>query len=557
MRVAGVAFVVICFASVCFAFEGIHDLVTMEQDTRAGVPYQWSIVREATKSESIDLIIPMKTKNFHMLDSILADVSTPSSPNYGKYWSKERVNKFLAPPQENFDRVFAWLLFHKISDFEILADRFVKVHTTIGDAEKLLSVVFHELQHDATGYSVLRSINHYKVPHAIAEVIQVVGGVIRIPKLPRKLNLIPGGTTNPEVIQQMYNITIPASSTGNLQAVASFLGQYYSPSDLTDFEKEFSLPLVPIAETYGPNDSSDPGIEASLDVQYLLGISNCSIPTWVISTPSTTPSGNEPFLTFLSGLSNLTQIPNLISMSYQDYEYTVSESYANACNQEFMAYSLQGTTFITGSGDWGVGCIELGQCSTFTADFPSSSPYVISTGATTFNEQGAEIGVSFSSGGFSNYFARPSFQDTAVNAFLAQSDLPPSSYYNSSGRGFPDISTIGTGFVVYTKGVHNPVGGTSAATPTFGSILSMINSNRIAAGQPVLGYALPFIYQAWSENDEAFLDITESQLQDEGCCGGRFDTVPGWDPYTGLGTPNYSVLLELAMSSTLFPSLAK
>lgn len=240
-------------------------------------------------------------------------------------------------------------------------------------------------------------------------------------------------------------------------------------------------------------------------------------------------------------------------MSYQDYEYTVSEKYAESCNQEFMAYALQGTTFITGSGDWGVGCIELGQCSTFTADFPSSSPYVISTGATTY-QNGNEVGVSFSSGGFSNYFPRPSFQDAAVNAYLSGPSVPSSSYFNSSGRGFPDVAAIGTGFVVYTKGRSNPVGGTSASTPTFGSILSMINSMRLNAGKPVLGYALPFLYQAWASNSNAFLDITASQTQDEGCCGARFDTVTGWDPYTGLGTPNYPILSQLAMDSTLFPS---
>ena len=52
----------------------------------------------------------------------------------------------------------------------------------------------------------------------------------------------------------------------------------------------------------------------------------------------------------------------------------------------------------------------------FRADFPSSSPYVVSVGATTFraNQQpplvGQEVGVTFSSGGFSDFFARPSYQ---------------------------------------------------------------------------------------------------------------------------------------------------
>ena len=50
------------------------------------------------------------------------------------------------------------------------------------------------------------------------------------------------------------------------------------------------------------------------------------------------------------------------------------------------------------------------------------------------------------------------------------------------------------------------------------------------------------------------LDITKSQVQDEGCCSARFDTVAGWDPYTGLGTPNFYILSQLAMDSNLFTS---
>ena len=127
--------------------------------------------------------------------------------------------------------------------------------------------------------------------------------------MPRNLDSeLIGGNTTPESIQKMYNITVPSSSSSNLQAVASFLNQYFSPSDLTDFENEFSLPLVPIAYVQGPNDAAFPGIEASLDVQYLLGVGNCSVTTWVISTPGRTTNGNEPFMTFLTeGLTNLTQ----------------------------------------------------------------------------------------------------------------------------------------------------------------------------------------------------------------------------------------------------------
>ena len=96
-------------------------------------------------------------------------------------------------------------------------------------------------------------------------------------------------------------------SAGNLQAVASFLGQYYSPEDFATFEARFGLPDVPIARTFGANNPGQrPRVEASLDVQYLLGVGNCSVETWVFSTPGETPSRNEPFFKWLVGLNNLT-----------------------------------------------------------------------------------------------------------------------------------------------------------------------------------------------------------------------------------------------------------
>lgn len=53
---------------------------------------------------------------------------------------------------------------------------------------------------------------------------------------------------------------------------------------------------------------------------------------------------------------------------------------------EFMKGNARGLTFVTGSGDWGVGCTnspgleDQVNCNVFTADFPSSSPYLTSLG---------------------------------------------------------------------------------------------------------------------------------------------------------------------------------
>jgi tripeptidyl-peptidase-1 len=50
-----------------------------------------------------------------------------------------------------------------------------------------------------------------------------------------------------------------------------------------------------------------------------------------------------------------------------------------------------------------------------------------------------ERAINFTGGGFSNYFARPWFQDPVVNSYLktVPSDFP--GIFNRSGRGYPDV----------------------------------------------------------------------------------------------------------------------
>jgi len=124
--------------------------------------------------------------------------------------------------------------------------------------------------------------------------------------------------------------------------------------------------------------------------------------------------------------------------------------YANSVNLKFGALNLRGMTFVTGSGDWGVGCEDNSHCNVFSSDFPSSSPYVTSLGATTFpGGVGPERAVGFSSGGFSFYFGQPAFQKTAVSGYLAQPTKcgnsqqfypPPSSYSPCSLLEGPPLS---------------------------------------------------------------------------------------------------------------------
>ena len=58
-------------------------------------------------------------------------------------------------------------------------------------------------------------------------------------------------------------------------------------------------------------------------------------------------------------------------------------------------------------------------------------------------------------------------QDKAVESFLQHHTSVPRKFFNASGRGFPDVSAMGTGFEVVINGAISRVGGTSASSPTF------------------------------------------------------------------------------------------
>ncbi|KAJ7934215.1 peptidase S8/S53 domain-containing protein [Mycena leptocephala] len=175
----------------------------------------------------------------------------------------------------------------------------------------------------------------------------------------------------------------------------------------------------------------------------------------------------------------------------------------------------------------------------------SSCPFVTSVGAT----QGfsPEKALNLTSGGFSNFFASPSYQSAAIEGFLKTLPSDFAGTFNKSGRGFPDVALQGRNFPYVSAGATNINGGTSFSAPTFAAIIALINDRLVAAGRPVFGFLNPFIYSTAST---AFTDITIGHNSGFVCPASSvaFDAAVGWDPLTGFGTPVFDKLLAVAMA---------
>ena len=108
-------------------------------------------------------------------------------------------------------------------------------------------------------------------------------------------------------------------------------------------------------------------------------------------------------------------------------------------------------------------------------------------------------------------------------------------------QAIPDVAAQADLFRIFIAGEAVSIGGTSAAAPTFSGIVSLLNSARLSAGAPPLGFLNPLLYALGAAHAGAFNDITHGGNQ--GCNTTGFTAVTGWDPVTGLGTPNFPKLL--------------
>ena len=210
------------------------------------------------------------------------------------------------------------------------------------------------------------------------------------------------------------------------------------------------------------------GLEGNLDIQTILGISY-PIPVTAYSTGGSPPfqpdsfestDENEPYLTWLNYILKQDSIPQVISNSYEDDEQTVPSSYAHAVCKQFAQLGARGVSVFFGSGDGGGSGVQApGSCKSnvnnetaFTPLFPSSCPFITSVGATVgFAPEKVAYDPAngfVSGGGFSNYFKQPKYQASAVAGYLDKIGDEYSTYYNKSGRAYPDIATYGVNYTI-------------------------------------------------------------------------------------------------------------
>ncbi|KAB5591885.1 Tripeptidyl-peptidase I [Ceratobasidium theobromae] len=573
-----------------------------------GVPSGWSKVARAPAEHKIDLRIGLKQARMDDLLAILGEVSDPANAHYGKHLSKSEVDELVAPRRETVQSVEGWLDSHGVAVVgRSSAGDWIHVTIPVSRAEQMLNTKYNIYRH-TSGSHIVRS-ESYALPRSLDSHIDVIqpttffgsinerdraGSSSSLERRASTVFVLPnikepgldqveddvgkitaavpsscGSTITPACLRALYrtNSYVPTAGSSNTIGITGYLDQYANEADLQTFYKKYRTDAV--GSTFsvelvngGQNNQSKPGVEANLDVQYAGAItyptpnifySTAGSPPYIpdSNTPTNT---NEPYLDWVNYVLSKYSLPQTISTSYGDDEQTVPLDYAIRVCNSFAQLGARGVSVLFASGDFGVGA---GDCKTndgtnrtrFQPTFPASCPFVTTVGAT--YKVSPEIGVAFSQGGFSNYFARPSYQDSAVTTFLSSLGTTYSGMYNATGRGFPDVSAQGRAygyihfipdsmlihfyrFQIVQNGTTASVAGTSASCPTFAGVIALLNDYRLSQGRPSLGFLNPLLY---SNASSALNDITSGN--NPGCGTSGFTARAGWDPVTGLGTPDF------------------
>merc|ERR1719361_3282932 len=193
----------------------------------------------------------------------------------------------------------------------------------------------------------------------------------------------------------MYSVPDTLDATGVSQSVAEFQDDSsYNKKDLQTFFNQTDLPSATVSDIVGPFSGAYPDTEATLDTQYMMGVSQKpEMFYW------TTPGWQYEWA---NNFYSTKTIPESVSISWGwaesgQCQSGIAESqcttlgvdaagYIARTNTEFQKIGLRGVSLFAASGDSGANGRTDGGCTgtVLHASFPGSSPYITAVGATQF-----------------------------------------------------------------------------------------------------------------------------------------------------------------------------
>jgi kumamolisin len=347
----------------------------------------------------------------------------------------------------------------------------------------------------------------------------------------------------PPQVAQIYDYPTDVNGAGQCIALIE-LGGGFTTSDIQTYFQQLGLTpptvvAVPVdGGTNSPGDPSGADAEVALDIQ----VAGAIAPGAKIAVYFA-PNTDQGFQDAISAaIHDTTNNPSVISISWGGPEPSWTQNALASFDNTMQTAAALGVTITVASGD--NGSTDGVSDGADHVDFPASSPNVLACGGTQLTASNStrqdesvwndlSQGGGATGGGVSAFFALPTWQ--------AGANVPQPTG-GTGGRGVPDVAgdaAPATGYQILVDGQSETVGGTSAVAPLWAALIALVNQK----GGKQVGFVNPTLYGA---GESGFFDVTQGN-------NGDFSAGAGWDPCTGLGSPDgvkVSGILGAAASSS-------
>ncbi len=475
---------------------------------------------------------------------------------HGRQLSRAEYAASYGASQKDFDAVGAFAAANGLTvdaTRSSLLRRRVELQGTISAFNQAFGVDIYDYtpggaNPQASGFHAI--VGPVTLPADLVDSVEAVLGLdnrpIATPKFryrkgPHSAQAADTGTFIPPQVAQVYGF--PSAPAGTIAGAGQTigiieLGGGYKPADIARyFSQTIGIAAPAVTDVILDGGSNDPTTANSADGEVLLDIevagSVAPGAAIVVYFTSNTDQGFQDAIS--TAIHDSTHNPRVISISWGGPESTWTQAAINSLDSTCQSAAALGITITVASGDNGSSDGGTGN----HVDFPASSPHVLGCGGTAltasnglrqsevvWNDQASGGGAG--GGGVSAVFPLPAWQ--------AGVGVPPAA--GSGGRGVPDVcgdASPETGYQVRVDGEAQVVGGTSAVAPLWAGLIAILNQ-RLGVN---VGYLNPRLYAC---GEAPFFDVVTGD-------NGAFSAAVGWDPCTGLGSPNGNALL-LALGAT-------
>ena len=558
------------------------------------------------------------------LNKLLADQQDPTSKRYHQWLTPEQFGAQFGLSRNDVNAITNWLQSQGFTILQTARSRnWIAFSGTAAQVEATFHTEIH--RYSVGGEKHYANATDISLPKALVGVVTSVRGLhdflwkpfyVRRHSGDRLLNpdYSNGGVNNlaPDDIATIYDIAplLTAGYDGTGMTLVIVGQTDIATADITNFRTGFNLPAINLTQVLA-SGCTDPGttgdeVEADLDLEWSSAVArNAAI---VFDKCDTNDGG--VFTALQDAISN--NRGPVVSMSYGGCEPLNGQIAATQVQSMVQQANAQGITFMASSGDSGDAACDVSgnpakappATGGLEVNLPASVPETTAVGGSEFNEGSGTYwgsngtnfgsalgyipekgwndsssfgGLASTGGGASIYFAKPSWQTGVGVPSDNARDVPDVAITASADHDGYILCSSGTGFnncaapggIPAAVAAGSIVGGTSASSPVFAGIVTLLNQylvqNGGTAGQ---GNINPKLYPLVTSTPTAFHDITVGD-NIQSCKAGTpagypsgqqcpksgtfalYSAGTGYDQVTGLGSVDSCILVTKWTGGTL------